>query len=82
MKPKFENLTIWTHWQLNWFSLPNPIFAICLNFEQQNPLENQYIPHLSSKNCEIITSVRSDLARAFQQHQEHLQISIQLSILI
>jgi hypothetical protein len=33
--------------------LPNPIFAICLNFQQQNPLQNQYLMHFSFENCEI-----------------------------
>ncbi len=27
----------------------NPIFAICLNFQQQSPLKNQYLPQLSSE---------------------------------
>jgi hypothetical protein len=39
------------------FFLPNPIFAICLNFQQQNPLKNQYFPH-------------PYLSRAFQRYQE------------
>ncbi len=47
------------------FFLPNPIFAICLNFQQQNLLKNQYISHLSSENCEI-NSIKSDSLRAFQ----------------
>jgi len=34
-----------------------------------NPLKNKYLPHLSSENCEI-NSIKSDLLRAFQQHQE------------
>jgi hypothetical protein len=66
---------------LNWFFFPNPIFAICLNFQQQNPLKYQYLPHLSSKTCEINSS-KSDLPRAFQQHQEHPQIWIQFSVSI
>jgi hypothetical protein len=48
---------------------------------QQNPLKSQYRPHLSSKNCEI-ESIKSDSLRAFQQHQELPQISIQFSISI
>jgi len=36
---KFLDLAMWTHWGLNWFFLPNPNFAICLNFQQQNPLK-------------------------------------------
>jgi hypothetical protein len=33
--------------------LPNPIFAICLNFQQQNPFRNQYLMHFSFEKCEI-----------------------------
>jgi hypothetical protein len=66
---------------LNWFFLPNPIFAICLNFHQQNPLEKQYLPHLTSENWEI-NSITSDSQKAFQQHKECPQISIQFSGLI
>jgi hypothetical protein len=29
--------------------------AICLNFQQQNSLKNQYLPHISFENCEIKT---------------------------
>jgi hypothetical protein len=32
---KLLNSAMWTHWGLNSFFLPNPIFAICLNFQQQ-----------------------------------------------
>jgi len=53
---EFVNLAMWTHWGLNCFFLPNPIFAIWLNFQQQNPLKPQYLPHLSSENCEINSS--------------------------
>jgi len=35
-------------------NLQTQFLAICLNFEQQNPLKNEYLPHLSSKNCEIM----------------------------
>ncbi len=72
---------VWTHWRFNWFFLPNPIFAICLNFQQQNPLQNQYLPHLSSENCEI-NSINSDSLRDFQQHRECFQIPIEFSVLI
>ncbi len=44
---------VWTHCWLNWFFLSNPIFAIFLNFQQQNTLKNQYISPLSSENCEV-----------------------------
>ncbi len=43
----------------------HPNFAICLNFQQQNPLKNQYVPHLNSKNCEI-KFIKFDLPKAFQ----------------
>ncbi len=69
---KFSNVN-----ELNWFFLPNPIFAICLNFLQHNPLKNQYLPHLSSENCEI-NSIKSDSSKAFQEHQENPQIPIKI----
>jgi hypothetical protein len=67
---------MWTHWGLNWSFLPNPNFAICLNFQQQNPLNNHHLPHLK------LNSIKSDLLRALQAHQEHPQIPIQFSVLI
>ncbi len=63
------------------FSFPNPILAICLNFQEQNPFQNQYLPPLSSEDCEI-NSIKFDSSRALQYHQECLQISIQFSVLI
>ncbi len=63
------------------FPLPNPIFAICLNFQQQNPLQNQYLSHLSSEIFEI-NFIKFDSLRAFQQHQECLQSLIHFSVLI
>ncbi len=36
------------------FSFQTKISQFCLNFHQQNSLKNQYLPHLSSENCEII----------------------------
>jgi hypothetical protein len=66
---KFLNLVMWTHWGLNWFFLPNPIFAIWMNLQQWNSFKNQYLSHLSSENCEI-NSIKSDLPGTFQQHQE------------
>jgi hypothetical protein len=53
----------------------NPIFAICLNFHQQNPVKNQYLPQVSYEDCEI-NSIKSISPRAFQQHQECHQIPI------
>ncbi len=70
-----------THWGLNWFFLPNPIFVICLNFQQKNPLRKQYLSHLSSENCEI-NCIEFDSPRAFQKHQECPQILIHFSISI
>ncbi len=70
---------VWTHWGFNWIFLPSPIFAICLNFQQQNSLKNQYLSHLSSENCQI-NSIKSDSLRAFRQHQEWPQIPLQFSV--
>jgi hypothetical protein len=67
--------------QLIFPSKPSLNFAICLNFQQQNSLKNQYLPQLSSENCEI-NSIKSDLPKAFQQHQEHLQIPMRFSVSI
>jgi hypothetical protein len=36
--------------------------AIWSNFQQQIPLSKQYLPHLSSENCEI-NFIKSDSAR-------------------
>jgi hypothetical protein len=35
-----------------------------LNFQQQNPLKPQYLPHLSSENCEI-NSIKLDSPESF-----------------
>jgi hypothetical protein len=35
--------------------------------QQQNPLKNQYLPHLSSENCEINSIL--NLTRSFIQHK-------------
>jgi hypothetical protein len=72
---------MWTHWGFNWFFLPNPFFAIYLNFQQQKSLKNQCLPHLSCENYEI-NSIKSTMPRAFQQHHECPQIPIQFSVLI
>jgi len=42
----------------------NPIVAIVLNFQQQNPLNFLYLAHLRSENCEI-NIIKSDSPRAF-----------------
>ncbi len=66
---------VWTYSLIFTFS------AICLNFQQQNTLKNQDLPHLSSENCKT-NSVKSNSPRAFQQHQEYPQIPIQFSVSI
>jgi hypothetical protein len=43
----------------------NPIFAICLKFQQQNSLKNQYLPQSSSENC-AINSTKFDFPSALQ----------------
>jgi hypothetical protein len=47
-----------------------PNFCNFCEFWQQNPLKNQCLPHVRSKNCEI-NSMKSELSKAFPQHQEH-----------
>jgi hypothetical protein len=61
--------------------LPHLNLQIYSNFQQQNPPQNEYLPHLSFASCKI-NSIKSDLSRAFQQHQQHPQIPIQFSVLI
>ncbi len=78
---KFLNFAMWTHYGLNWFFLPNPILAICLNFHQQNSPKNQYLSHFSSENC-AINSIKYFLRRALQQHQSCPEVLIQFSISI
>jgi hypothetical protein len=46
-----------------------------LNFQQQNRLKNQYLPHLGSETRET-NSVKSDSPRTFLEHQERPQISL------
>jgi len=60
------------------FSLQTQFLQFFWNFQKQNPLKNQYLPHLGSETCEI-NSVKSDSPRAFLEHQERPQISIQFS---
>jgi hypothetical protein len=62
-----------------------PIFPskpnFCNSFEcpAQNPFKNQHVPHLCSENCGIKTLFKSDLlSSAFQQHEEHPQIPIEI----
>jgi hypothetical protein len=48
----------------------------------KNPLQNQYLPHLSSENCEI-NSIRSGLGKGFPTTpRTPPNFSIKLSILI
>jgi len=56
-----------------------PNFCNLLNFQWQNPLKNPYLPHLTSEHCEI-NSIKSNLPKAFQWHQEHHQIPIQFQL--
>ncbi len=53
---------VWT-WSTD-FPFQTQFFIIRLNFQQQNPLKNQYFPHLSSENCEI-NSIKSKLSESF-----------------
>jgi len=48
--------------ELIFHSKPN--FCNLFEFQQQNPLKNQYHAHPSSENCEI-NSIKSDLMCAF-----------------
>jgi hypothetical protein len=50
-----------------------------LNFQQQNPLKNQYLSHLSFENCEINT-IKSESSKAFQYQQECPQFAITFSV--
>ncbi len=58
-----------------------PILAICLNFHQQNPLKNQYLPYLGSKIYEI-NSIQSNSSNDFQEHQQCPKIPIWFFVLI
>ncbi len=55
--------------------------TICLNFQEQNTLKNQDLPHLNSKNYKT-NYVKSNSPRAFQQHQKYPQIPIQFWVSI
>jgi hypothetical protein len=62
---KFGNVNTTTlRAQLIFIFFQTQFLAICLNFQQQNPLKNQYLPHFSSENYEI-NSIKSDLLKAF-----------------
>ncbi len=69
---------VWTRSQLifpskTWF------FGICLNFQQQKSLQNQYLPHSESKSYQI-NSIKSCSSRSFQQHQRHIPIPPKFSV--
>jgi hypothetical protein len=73
---------MWTQLRAQLIFPSKPNFCNLLNFQQQNPLKNQYLSHLSSENCEI-NSIKSDWLRAFHQHhQERPQIPMQFSVSI
>jgi hypothetical protein len=78
---KFLNSAMWEYIEGSTdFSFREPNF--CNLFEilaTKYTLKNQYLPHLSSENCEI-NFIKCELLRSFQQHWECPQIPIQFSI--
>jgi hypothetical protein len=54
------------------FSFQTQFLQFFLNFQEQNPLKNQYLAHLRSKNCEI-DSIKSDFL-IIQKCPEFLKI--------
>ncbi len=66
------------------FPFQTQFFSIGLNFQQQNPLQNQCLPHRSSENCEIeFYFLKSDSQRPFQKNTKNTpQIPIQFSVTI
>ncbi len=48
-------------------------FGIYLNFQQQKPLQNQYLTHSESKSYQI-NSIKSCSSKSSQQHQRHIPI--------
>ncbi len=53
------------------FSFQTQFLQFWLNFSNNKThSKKHYLPHHSSENYEI-NSIKSDLSRAFQQHQEH-----------
>jgi hypothetical protein len=53
-------------------------FCNLFKFSATKGTKNQYLPHLSFET----NFIKSESLRAFQQHEEHLQIPIKFSILI
>jgi len=56
-------------------------FLIYLNFQRQNALKNQYLPHSESKSYQKL-SIKSWSSRSFQQHQRHTPIPLKFSAMI
>jgi hypothetical protein len=52
-----------------------------LNFQWQESLQIQYLPHSQSKSYQI-DSIKSCSSRSFQQHQRHIPIPLKLSATI
>jgi hypothetical protein len=64
--PLRNQLIFFTFFQTQFFAIF--FFFFFCNFQQQNPLKNQYLPHLSSENCEIKTLLLN-LTHSFIQPQ-------------
>ncbi len=56
-------------------------FGIYLNFQRQNSLKNQYLPHSESRSYQI-KSIKSRSSRSFQQHQRPIPIPPKFSATI
>ncbi len=56
-------------------------FGIYLNFQWQESLKNQDLPHSQSKSYQI-NSLKSCSSRSFQQHQTHIPIPPKFSAMI
>jgi hypothetical protein len=71
------------NWGFNWFFLPKPKFCNLFKFAATKSIQKSISFHtFSAENCEINSVIKSGLLRAFQQHQEHLQIPIGFSVSI
>jgi hypothetical protein len=60
LTPKYEHIKGSTK-----FSFQTHFLQSAWSFNKQNPLKNQYLPHISSENCEI-KSIRFYLSKVFQ----------------
>jgi len=56
-------------------------FGICLNFQQQKSLRNQYLPHSESKSYQI-NSIKSLLIKIFPTTRRHIPIPLKFSATI